>query len=236
MSFPAFGAILFDLDGVLVDSEVLANQVWIAVLAQHNLHLSPHAFMKGSIGQTLTGVFDWLHAEHGWAKPDSFESRLDEQLLQAFETVRALAGAEHTLRSLQAAGMPTAIVSNSQRDRLHLKLRAAGLNDLTNGHVYDPEHTEGRGKPFPDLYLLAAQQLGVPATRCLVVEDSVPGVQAGLAAGATVWGLCAGEHMHAGSASELSDAGAARLLHSHGELQQALAALGNGSEEQLKMR
>lgn len=225
MSSPSFDAVLFDLDGVLVDSELLANRVWIAVLAQHDLHLSPQAFMKGAIGQTLTGVLAWLHAEHGWVKPETFESNLDLQLLQAFEAVQALPGAGNTLQSLQTAGIPTAIVSNSQRDRLHLKLRAAGLNDLTNGHIYDPAHTEGRGKPFPDLYLLAARRLGVPATRCLVIEDSAPGVRAGVAAGATVWGLCAGGHMHGGSAAALSEAGASRLLDSHVELQQALALI-----------
>ncbi|GGK33578.1 beta-phosphoglucomutase [Deinococcus malanensis] len=223
MSHPAFGAVLFDLDGVLIDSELLANRVWIEVLAEHGLSLTPHAFMKGAIGQTLTGVFDWLRTEHAWDRPASFETSLDTRLLQAFQTVTALPGAEQSLRSLQAAGIPTAVVSNSQRDRLHLKLQAAGLADLAGHHVYDPAHVQGRGKPLPDLYLVAAARLGVQPERCLVIEDSVLGVQAGVAAGATVWGLLAGGHMHGGSSRELAEAGAAHTLDSHHEFQRALA-------------
>ncbi|GGJ61218.1 HAD family hydrolase [Deinococcus aquiradiocola] len=214
-------AVLFDLDGVLVDSELLANHVWVALLAEHGLPLTPQAFMRNSVGLTHQELYARLSEQHGWTPPDGFPARTDAALAQSFERVPALPGAAVTLAALRDAGVPYAVASNSRRDRLDLKLSASGLQPLVP-YSFDPEQVGGRGKPLPDLYLHAAQALGVDVRQAVVIEDSSTGVRAGVAAGATVWGLLAGGHTHDALPAELLAAGASRLLHSHAELLQAL--------------
>ncbi|MBB5232615.1 HAD-IA family hydrolase [Deinococcus budaensis] len=218
----AFGAVLFDLDGVLVDSETLANAVWVELLAEHGLRLDRAEFMARAVGSTHAALFDWLRGERGWERPEGFLPELDARLARAFHATPAIEGAAGTLRALSAAGLPFAVASNSLRSRLHLKLEAAGLAELVGEHAYDPAHVGGRGKPLPDLYAHAAARLGVSPDRCLVIEDSVTGLRAGVAAGATVWGLLAGGHVHPDGAAALREAGAARVLRDHAELRAAL--------------
>ncbi|GAA5532026.1 HAD-IA family hydrolase [Deinococcus aluminii] len=222
MSGRPFDAVLFDLDGVLVDSELLGNTVWVELLAEHGLTLDRAAFMARAVGGTHRALFDWLRAEHGWEQPGGFLPELDARLARAFTATPAIEGAADTLRALRAAGLPFAVASNSLRERLHLKLAAAGLSELVGQHAYHPADVGGRGKPLPDLYLHAAAALGVSPARCLVVEDSVTGLTAGVAAGATVWGLLAGGHVHPDGAQALLEAGAARVLGTHAELREAL--------------
>ncbi|MCP2013250.1 HAD superfamily hydrolase (TIGR01509 family) [Deinococcus sp. HSC-46F16] len=222
MILQPFQAILFDLDGVLVDSEELANGVWVELLAEHGLTLDRARFMSRAVGSTHAALFDWLRAEYGWERPEGFLPDLDARLARAFHATPAIEGAADTLRVLRQSGLPFAVASNSLRARLHLKLEAAGLALLVGEHAYDPAHVGGRGKPLPDLYAHAANRLGVSPARCLVVEDNVTGVLAGVSAGATVWGLLAGGHVHPDSAAALREAGAVRVLNDHGELRAAL--------------
>ena len=219
---PPFQAVLFDLDGVLVDSELLANRVWVTLLAEHGLNISHADFLARSVGLSLKNLYLELEGEFGWKRPEGFEALSDAALNESFLKVPEVPGAAQTLAALTVAGLPFAVASNSRRDRLDLKLKAAGLERAV-GHSFDPAQVGGRGKPLPDLYQFAAAQLGADIGRCLVVEDSVTGVQAGAAAGATVWGLLAGEHVHDGLGELLQAAGAEKLVHSHADL---VAALG----------
>ncbi|WP_019585052.1 HAD family hydrolase [Deinococcus apachensis] len=222
MTAHPFDAVLFDLDGVLVDSELLANSVWVELLGEHGLQMDRTAFMARAVGSTHAALFDWLRADHGWQRPDTFLPELDARLARAFTATPAIEGAAQTLQALTAAGIPFAVASNSLRSRLHMKLEAAGLAGLVGDRAFDPAHVGGRGKPFPDLYTHAAAALGISPTRCLVVEDSVTGVTAGVAAGATVWGLLAGGHIHPDGEAALRSAGAAHILRTHAELREAL--------------
>ncbi|MFC4453239.1 HAD family phosphatase [Deinococcus sonorensis] len=216
-----FDAVLFDLDGVLVDSEMLANRVWLDLLAQHGLTFTSQEFLERSVGSSFKVLYEGLKRDFGWERPADFDARSDAALAAAFEGVLPIEGAPETLQALARAGVPYAVASNSRRDRLELKVRAAGLEALLP-HRLDPALVGGHGKPAPDLYQAAARQLGVAAARCLVIEDSLTGVQAGVAAGATVWGLLAGGHTHGGTGAQLQAAGASRLLYSHAELRGAL--------------
>ncbi|WP_407539501.1 HAD family phosphatase [Deinococcus radiomollis] len=219
---PPFQAVLFDLDGVLVDSEMLANRVWVELLAQHGLVISHAEFLDRSVGLSLRALYQRLESEFGWTRPEGFEALSDAALSASFASVAQVPGALQTLDALTRAGVPFAVASNSRRDRLDLKLQVAGLAGAAR-HTFDPAQVGGRGKPLPDLYEYAAAQLGADIGRCLVVEDSQTGVQAGVAAGASVWGLLAGEHVHDALGGQLLAAGASRLVHSHAEL---VAALG----------
>ncbi|WP_367272259.1 HAD family hydrolase [Deinococcus sp.] len=183
-----FAAVLFDLDGVLIDTESRITELWGDIFAQHDLHLTPAEITRLTSGQRFGGVLAQLEAERGWKAPEDFLPMLDERFNGAFGHVPLIAGARETLLALGRAAVPFAVASNSQHNRLFLKLRGAGLLDLLEGRAFDPSLVGKRGKPAPDLYLYAAAQLGIPAPQCLVVEDSVPGVAAGVAAG----GPCGG--------------------------------------------
>lgn len=216
-----FDAVLFDMDGVLVDSEVVSIGAWRQTLAEHGLTFSEREFMARAVGSSVPNLYAGLERDHGWTRPDSFEDTLETRLTGVFAVVEEVPGAALTLQALQAAGLPFAVASNSVRDRLHLKLGAAGLAELVGAHAYDPAHVGGRGKPKPDLYRYAAEQLGADIQRCLVVEDSLPGLSAGLAAGAAAWAFTGGSHGVDGE--RLVEAGAGRAVGSHAELRELLS-------------
>ncbi|MFC4637288.1 HAD family hydrolase [Deinococcus hohokamensis] len=222
MSRPDFDAVLFDLDGVLVDTETIIGELWGEIFAEHDLHLSAAEITRLTSGQRFEGVLHALETGRGWKAPEDFLPMLDRRFNGAFGHVPPIEGAAETLRALRSAGMPFAVASNSEKGRLHMKLAGAGLAELVQAQAYDPSFVGGRGKPAPDLYEFAARQLGAEPGRCLVIEDSVPGARAGVAAGATVWGLLAGGHALPGDEAALLDLGAARVLHSHRQLAEAL--------------
>ncbi|WP_293914405.1 HAD family phosphatase [Deinococcus sp.] len=215
-----FEAILFDMDGVLVDSEVLTGEIWRSALHEHGLTLDAPSYMAMAVGLTVPGLYTALEREHGWQRPAPFEAHLNRRLGEAFASVQEVPGAALLLGALQTAHLPFAVASNSERERLHLKLGAAGLSGLVGEHAYDPTCVGLRGKPLPDLYLYAARQLGADIRQCLVVEDSLTGLAAGLSAGATVWAFTGGAHGVDGAA--LVAAGAERALASHAELRRLL--------------
>ncbi|MDL2345720.1 HAD family phosphatase, partial [Deinococcus sp. MIMF12] len=130
MILQPFQAALFDLDGVLVDSEELANRVWVELLAEHRLTLDRALFMRRAVGSTHAALFDWLRAEYGWERSQDFLPELDARLARALQATPAIEGAADTLRALRHSGLPFAVASNSLRARLHLKLEAAGLARL----------------------------------------------------------------------------------------------------------
>ena len=226
---PNVEALLFDMDGVLVDSELISGRVWVQTLAEHGLKVRQAEFMARAVGSSVPNLYARLERDHGWIRPLEFEPALERRLSEAFLQAQEVPGAALTLKALQAAGIPFAVGSNSTRQRLHLKLRAAGLSELIGQHAYDPLHVGGRGKPLPDLYRYAADQLGVAIERCLVIEDSLPGLQAGLSAGATSWGFLGGGHGADGAA--LLSAGAGRNVASHAELRQVLGLETLGSAQ-----
>ncbi len=215
-----FDAVLFDMDGVLVDSEVVSGRAWVQTLAEHGLPLGEAEFMARAVGSSVTNLYASFERDHGWGRTPAFEEALAGRLAEAFAVVEEVPGAAMTLRAFKAAGVPFAVASNSQRLKLQAKLKAAGLTPLIGAHAYDPAHVGGLSKPLPDLYLYAARQLGADITRCLVLEDSLPGLAAGLSAGATAWGFTGGGHQV--DVDALLNAGAERVVASHAELRDVL--------------
>jgi beta-phosphoglucomutase-like phosphatase (HAD superfamily) len=139
--------------------------------------------------------------------PDNFSDHLKIAILARFRTdLREVAGASAFIRRF--ASFPRCIASSSSPDRLRLCLDVLGLTETFGDHVFSADMV-ARGKPHPDIFLLAADRIGVAPADCLVVEDSVSGVRAGVAAGMTVIGLCAGSHLRDGHADQMLQAGAA---------------------------
>lgn len=218
----SFDLVIFDCDGVLVDSEAIANRVWVELLTAHGLTFTSEQFLRRSVGSTLTDLYEGLRQDHGWDRPAAFDAELDARLAQAFEDVPALPGVRELLWSLRQLKLPVCVASNSRADRLHLKLAAAGLSEFFAGRVFHPGLV-ARGKPAPDLFLHAAGSLGARPAACLVIEDSVLGVRAGVSAGMTVWGYIGGTHVLPDLEQALRAAGVRRISSSMAEIQLALS-------------
>ncbi|MEK7266175.1 MAG: HAD-IA family hydrolase, partial [Pseudomonadota bacterium] len=132
-------------------------------------------------------------------------------------------GADRALAAARGCVGKIAVASSSRAHFLKGKLERMGLYDLAAPHVYSADLV-AHGKPAPDIFIYAAEQIGAFPARCLVLEDSVNGVKAGLAAGMTVWGFTGGGHCYEGYGARLAEAGAARIVASHAAFLDALAA------------
>ncbi len=208
-----FSAILFDCDGVLVDSEVLAYEVETALLARHGLVFDREDYCTRFMGLSYVQFHKAMDAEAllrlGRVLPPEIRGELADTLRQTMiEKLQLVPGA---MQAVAAVTLPKAVASSSTAAGLERKLKQTGLWAAFAPHVYSAEHV-ARAKPAPDLFLHAAAALGVAPSECLVIEDSVNGVAAGKAAGMQVWGFLGGGHAHPGLGTRLTQAGASRTL------------------------
>jgi HAD superfamily hydrolase (TIGR01509 family) len=220
LTHSAFGAVIFDCDGVLVDSEVLFHAVELDVLTEFGLVYESRSFKARYMGMSDNAFFAALDVEAqeklGRSIIEDFRPRLKARVQERFETeLQAVPGA---LDAVSAVRLPRAVASSSSVKALDHKLKRFGLWDSFAPHVYSAEHVT-HSKPAPDLFLLVAEKLGVPPSGCLVIEDSVNGVKAGLAAGMTVWGFSGGAHMDEHMDALLLGAGAHRHVKDWAEAQ-----------------
>ena len=208
-----FDAVLFDCDGVLLDTEVAELQVELELLARLGLHIDRASYCAGALGAhrpQLVAFVDTLFRQRlGQALPPSFNALLDRAYADLdSHPAPVISGAAEAIRLLHR---PKAVASSSSTPRLAAKLAIAGLDTAFAPHIYSADLV-ARGKPFPDVFEHAAAQLQVAPGRCLVIEDSVNGVRAGLAAGMTVWGFTGGGHIAGDGAQTLLGAGATRVV------------------------
>jgi len=208
-----FQAVIFDCDGVLVDSEILSLEVELAMLAEQGLTFTRSDYLTRFMGLSHDGFFAAMNQEAtarlGAPLPPDFRAELTARVRQTM--IDRLTVIPGTHDAVAAAPLPKAVASSSTREGLERKLRQVGLWDHFAPHVYSAQHVKN-AKPAPDLFLHAAQQLGIAPAGCLVIEDSVNGVKAGIAAGMTVWGFIGGGHADDGLGARLTAAGASRIL------------------------
>lgn len=206
-------AVIFDCDGVLVDSETLAIEVEIALLADCGLVYHPDDYRHRFLGLNDAAFREALARDcqdrTGRALPDDFLHRAHTQRWDACQT--RLAEVAGCGAAVAALNRPKAVASSSGAAFLREKLRLTGLLEAFDPHVYSADLV-ARAKPHPDIFLHAAAALAVAPDRCLALEDSVNGVRSALAAGMTVWGFAGGGHMDAGSSARLIEAGADRVV------------------------
>jgi HAD superfamily hydrolase (TIGR01509 family) len=220
-----FEAILFDCDGVLVDSEKIYVEVEREHLARIGLIYSLDDYMSRFQGLGSADFWAKLDDDHRalgkGPLPETFAPELDAATLKRISSELAeIAGIKALL---EAHDGPRAVASSSRLHRLIHKLQHTGLHDYFAPHIYSGEQVTN-GKPAPDLFVFAAEKLGIEPENCLVIEDSSNGVLAGLAAGMTVWGFVGGGHSHDGHAEQLKSAGAHKVVDSHADLSALLAA------------
>ncbi|WP_414475039.1 HAD family hydrolase [Microvirga sp. M2] len=196
--------LIFDCDGVLVDSEPLASQVDADVLTALGLPYTADEITRQFVGKSMRDMIGRIEADHGCTLPGDFAERVNSALFARFETdLKPIAGVGEAIRSLSH---PRCVASSSAPERIALSLRVTGLADLFD-NVFSATQV-ARGKPAPDLFLFAARQMGARPEECLVIEDSPAGVQAAVAAGMRVIGFTGGGHCGPGHAEQLRRAGA----------------------------
>jgi HAD superfamily hydrolase (TIGR01509 family) len=207
-----FDAVLFDCDGVLVDSEPITNAVLRDMLEELGWRLTIEECMRIFIGKALKDERALIEAHTGQPLSEAwlvrFRERRNERLMHE---VAAVPGAVHAAATLheRLAGR-IACASGADRFKVELQLEKCGLMPYFRGRVFSG-HELPRSKPAPDVYLAAAAALGIAPPRCAVVEDTVTGVAAGVAAGATVFGYRPPQAGH-GAPQALREAGAVEIF------------------------
>ena len=217
-----FDALIFDFDGVLLESELELNRLTADVLTQlgHPTTLAEALeHFTGLAGQDMLRV---LEARIGGRVPQAFHDAMREASGRALaEGIAPIAGAIEFVHALPA-DLPKAVASSSSTRWIRAHLDHLGLRDAFEPHLYSGKEHVTRGKPAPDLYLHAAERLGVEIGRTVILEDSKIGATGALASGATVIGVAVGKHCLDGHADMLREVGIERVIHSFNELRDLL--------------
>lgn len=184
--------VIFDCDGVLVDSEPIANRIFAAALADLGLVLGLEEMFELFVGRTMSDCLRIIETRLGRPVPADFLSQLQARTFAAFaaEPVRAVPGVETALEAIAARGLRVCVASSGEVEKMRLTLGLTGLLPRFADRLYSATQV-ARGKPAPDVYWYAASQMGVVPQQCLVIEDSPAGVAAGVAAGMPVLGYAA---------------------------------------------
>ncbi len=216
-------AVIFDCDGVLIDSETIAHEVEMRAVRGLGLDFDAEICRRKFQGLAVKSWRKFLDEDHraqlGRPLPDLFIENLCNEISgRILSDIRPIDGAVGAVRAFARA---KGVASSSPRHELIGKIAGLGLADDFGDHVYSGDDVE-HGKPAPDLFLLAASQLGIEPGRCLVIEDSGHGVAAGMAAGMTVWGFVGGPHCSPDQGRHLEQKGARRIFSRMDEIAHAL--------------
>ena len=199
------GLTIFDCDGVLVDSEVIVCRVCVPCLAEVGIVMSAEEIADRYIGISARSMIADLEVRHGRTLPADFYEMMRYRIAAAFETEPLTI--DGVARFLADWTGKICVASGSTPERVRRCLTLAGLLHHFEPHIFSATQVE-RGKPAPDLFLFAARQMGAEPGECLVIEDSVHGVIAAIAAGMRVFGFTGGSHCGPGHAERLAAAGA----------------------------
>jgi HAD superfamily hydrolase (TIGR01509 family) len=207
--------VIFDCDGVLVDSEFVSFEAESEALAEVGIRVPPRALLARFLGTSSRAMFATLAREHGVALPADFAERTAERTFAVFDSrLQAISGVADLLAGLVHR---KCVASSSEPERIRHALSLTGLLRHFGTHIFSATEV-ARGKPAPDLFLLAARRMGAIPARCLVIEDSVAGVTAARAAGMNVLGFTGASHCLEGHARMLLQAGARETFGSYPEL------------------
>lgn len=207
--------ILFDCDGVLVDSERLACSALSACLGRIGVLIPTEEILRRYIGNSAASIYRDIETRFDRKLPGNFADIVQAATLDVF--ARELCPMPGMLPVLDALRTASCVASSSTPTRIRFSLEKAGLLSHFTDRIFSATQV-ARGKPAPDLFLFAAQHMGVEAMDCLVVEDSPAGVQAARAAQMRVVAFLGGDHCDADSVTRLQDAGAELLVHHASEL------------------
>jgi HAD superfamily hydrolase (TIGR01509 family) len=202
---PHVDLVIFDCDGVLVDSEVISCRAHAETLTRHGYPITADQVLVRFLGVSDREARMTIEAELGRSLPDDFELQVKQATLQFYAD--GLRTIPHVDEAIAAIGLPKCVASSGTPEKIRHGLECAGLYDLLAPNIFSATQVK-RGKPAPDLFLFAAGQMQASPARCIVIEDSVPGIAGALAAGMTVLGFHGGSHCRPGYADTLRAAGA----------------------------
>lgn len=184
--------LIFDCDGVLIDSEVISARQLIEELKGYGVEMDMAFVSRHFLGRSYPVVLKEVRDRWGVQLPDRFEADYRARLLAAFERdLTVMPGVAETIRDL---AIPYCLATSSSPERMRKSLEITGLSDRFADRAFTASEV-ARGKPAPDLFLHAATRMGVDPSACIVLEDSLNGIRAGLAAGMRVWHFTGGSHL-----------------------------------------
>ena len=214
--------VIFDCDGVLIDSEKISMAVDRALLAENGIHLTEAEMYLRFVGPTFEDMATELEREYKKTLPPDLASRKDGMMLELYR--RDLKPVPGVIPMLRQLALPKSIGTNGPRDRALEALRITGLAPFFGDRLTTYEDVENP-KPAPDVYQLAASRAGFMPAHCLVVGDSVTGATAALAAGCKVIGFTGVAHAPAAKARELKELGISHVIHDMDELLGAISPI-----------
>jgi HAD superfamily hydrolase (TIGR01509 family) len=216
-----FDLVIFDCDGVLVDSEVIYCRAHAEALTRHGYPITEQQVLERFLGVSDREARLIVEAELGRRLPDDFEAQMKQAALQRYPG--ELGCIPHIREAITAIRLPKCVASSGTLEKIRHGLTCAGLYDALAPHIFSATQVK-RGKPAPDLFLFAAEQMHTSPERCVVIEDSIPGITGALAAGMTVLGFYGGSHCLPGRAGRLRAAGATATFDDMRQLSGLVAA------------
>lgn len=220
------GLVIFDCDGVLVDSEPISCRVHAQVLSRHGYPITAEEVRQRFLGRSARDANREVEAELGRALPEACDRERRRELLEAL--AREVTAVPHIHDILDRLTLPACVASSGAHDKIFTTLSRTNLHARFAPHIFSASEV-ARGKPAPDLFLFAAARMDRRPEDCLVVEDSVAGVTAAVAAGMGVIGYIGGSHCRPEDAGRLSAAGAPVVIDDMRELPALVASHFAGS-------
>ncbi|MER8234673.1 HAD family hydrolase [Streptomyces sp. NPDC094049] len=187
-----YDLVIFDNDGVLVDSEPISNTLLAAYLTELGHPTTYEESVRDYMGSAMHRIHDLVEERGGQRLPADFDETFHARVFAAFqERLEGVPGAGNVVELLARSGVPYCVASSGSHERIRVGHRKTGLDAWFRDEIVFSAEDVGRGKPAPDLFLHAAARMGVEPQRCVVVEDSALGVRAAVAAGMDVYGFTA---------------------------------------------
>ncbi len=214
--------VIFDCDGVLIDSEPIVNRIHAGLLGECGYTIGEGELFERFCGMSDRDMLAAIERESGRPLPADYHHRVAAAV--AREYPRSLRAIDGVAAMLAAIPLPVCVASSSVPAQLRCGLGAAGLAGYFADNIFSASEV-ARGKPAPDLFLHTANRMGASPPRCLVVEDSLPGIAAAVAAGMTAIGFTGGGHCRPGHAVRLAAQGAALVIERMADLLPALAQM-----------
>jgi HAD superfamily hydrolase (TIGR01509 family) len=215
--------VIFDCDGVLVDSEVISCRAHAQTLTRHGYPITADQVLDRFLGVSDREARQIIEDEIERKLPDDFEAQVRQATLQFYAS--DLRPISHVGEAIAAIGLPKCVASSGTPEKIRHGLVCAGVYDQLAPHIFSASEVK-RGKPAPDLFLLAAERMQAAPARCLVIEDSVPGITGAVAAGMTVLGFHGGSHCRPGYGDTLRAAGAIMTFDDMRQLSGLIARIG----------
>ena len=218
-----FDLVIFDCDGVLVDSEVISCRAHAETLTRHGYPITADQVFDRFLGRSMRKTTLEIEAELGRSLPEDFHTQVYAEIFRLFAA--SLEATPHIEETLAAITTPVCVASSGPPEKISTSLNHVGLYGRFAPHIFSAVQVSN-GKPAPDLFLFAAEQMRTPPARCLVIEDSVAGVTGALAAGMLVFGYHGGSHCRPDTAHALRAAGAAATFDDMRQVPDLMAQMG----------